>query len=218
MSSTMTTTFAKSIRLFLTTEGFDARTYASATDFLAKLNPNNSGCVVTDVRMPGMSGIDFLAHVAERRLSLPIIVITAHADVPLAVRAMKLGAVDLIEKPFRPDELISVVRAALNRERDDASRTASRAEFPGETSDAEPPGKRGIVSAYRGSFEQGHCPGIGHKPSHRRSASSQCHEEDQGGELLGAHPYVPRRREGVRSPDLRSARSLRLLSPTISRA
>ena len=95
----------ESVRLFLTTEGFDARTYASATDFLAKLNPNESGCVVTDVRMPGMSGIDFLAHVAARRLSLPVIVITAHADVPLAVRAMKLGAVDLIEKPFRPDEL-----------------------------------------------------------------------------------------------------------------
>ena len=118
----------ESLRLFLTTEGFDARTYASAGDFLAKMNPNESECVVTDVRMPGMSGIDFLAHVAVRRLSLPVIVITAHADVPLAVRAMKLGAVDLIEKPFRPDELISVVRATLARERDDASRSASRAE------------------------------------------------------------------------------------------
>ncbi len=118
----------ESLRLFLTTEGFDARIYASAGDFLAKMNPNESECVVTDVRMPGMSGIDFLAHVAVRRLSLPVIVITAHADVPLAVRAMKLGAVDLIEKPFRPDELISVVRATLARERDDASRSASRAE------------------------------------------------------------------------------------------
>ena len=107
-----------SVRLFLTTEGFDVRTYASAIDFLAKMNPNEWGCVVTDVRMPGMSGIDFLAHVAARRLSLPIIVITGHADVPLAVRAMKLGAVDLIEKPFRPDALISVVRAALDRERE----------------------------------------------------------------------------------------------------
>jgi two-component system, LuxR family, response regulator FixJ len=111
------------------TAGFDARTYASATDFLAKMSPNESGCVVTDVRMPGMSGIDFLAHMAARRLSLPIIVITAHADVPLAVQAMKLGAVDLIEKPFRPDELITIVRNALDRERDDASRDGARAEF-----------------------------------------------------------------------------------------
>jgi two-component system, LuxR family, response regulator FixJ len=117
-----------SVRLFLTTEGFDVRTYASATDFLAKMNPNEWGCVVTDVRMPGMSGIDFLAHVAARRLSLPIIVITGHADVPLAVRAMKLGAVDLIEKPFSPDALISVVRTALDRERD-ASRDGARAEL-----------------------------------------------------------------------------------------
>ena len=60
MSSMMTTTLAKFfVRLFLTTEGFDARTYASAVDFLAKMNPNEPGCVVTDVRMPGMSGIDF---------------------------------------------------------------------------------------------------------------------------------------------------------------
>jgi two-component system, LuxR family, response regulator FixJ len=119
----------ESLRLFLTTEGFDARTYASAGDFLAKMNPSESGCVVTDVRMPGMSGMDFLAHVAARQIALPIIVITAHADVPLAVRAMKLGAVDLIEKPFRPDELISVVRSALDREHDDASRSGARVEF-----------------------------------------------------------------------------------------
>jgi two-component system response regulator FixJ len=118
----------ESVRLFLTTAGFDVRTYASAAEFLAKMNPNESGCVVTDVRMPGMSGIDFLTHVAARRLSLPIIVITAHADVPLAVRAMKLGAVDLIEKPFRPDTLVSVVRDALDRERDGASRSSTRAE------------------------------------------------------------------------------------------
>jgi two-component system, LuxR family, response regulator FixJ len=118
-----------SVRLSLMTAGFDARTYASATDFLAKMSPNESGCVVTDVRMPGMSGIDFLAHMAARRLALPIIVITAHADVPLAVQAMKLGAVDLIEKPFRSDELISIVRNALDRERDDVSRDGARAEF-----------------------------------------------------------------------------------------
>ena len=117
----------ESVRLFLTTEGFDARTYASATDFLAKLNPNNSGCVVTDVRMPGIGGIDFLAHVAERRLSLPVIVITAARRCAARRPRDENGAVDLIEKPFRPDELISVVRAALNRERDDASRTAARA-------------------------------------------------------------------------------------------
>jgi two-component system, LuxR family, response regulator FixJ len=118
-----------SMRLFLRTAGFEVATYSSAIDFLAKMTPGKSGCVVTDIRMPGMSGMDFLAHVAARRLSLPIIVITAHADVPLAVRAMKLGAVDLIEKPFRPDELVSVVRATLDRERDNASRDEARAAF-----------------------------------------------------------------------------------------
>jgi two-component system, LuxR family, response regulator FixJ len=118
-----------SMRLFLTTAGFEVTTYSSAVDFLAKMTPDKSGCVVTDVRMPGMSGMDFLAHVAARRLSLPIIVITAHADVPLAVRAMKLGAVDLIEKPFRPDELVAIVRDTLDRERDNALRDGARAAF-----------------------------------------------------------------------------------------
>jgi two-component system, LuxR family, response regulator FixJ len=118
-----------SLRLLLATEGFEVKTYASAVDFLAKMDPNEPGCVLTDVRMPGMSGIDFLAHVAARRLTLPIIVITGHADVPLAVRAMKLGAVDLVEKPFQPGELITIVRHALERERDGASRSETRAQF-----------------------------------------------------------------------------------------
>jgi two-component system, LuxR family, response regulator FixJ len=118
-----------SVRLFLTTEGFEVKTYPSAIDFLAQWNIKEPGCVVTDVRMPGMSGLDFLAHVAERGLAFPVILITAHADVPLAVRAMKLGAVDLIEKPFRPEDLIGVVRDVVSREIDDASRTAARAEF-----------------------------------------------------------------------------------------
>ncbi len=102
-----------SVRLFLVNEGLGVRSYASATDFLAGLEFAPTGCVVTDVRMPGMSGMDLLAHIAAKGLLLPVIVVTGHADVPLAVRAMKQGAVDLLEKPFQADELIGAVRRAL---------------------------------------------------------------------------------------------------------
>lgn len=102
-----------SLRLLLKTERFDVRTHASAREFLAVVEPEEGGCVVTDVRMPEVSGFDLLADMKQRRLGLPVIVITAHADVPLAVRAMKAGAVDLLEKPFGDDALLAAVRNAL---------------------------------------------------------------------------------------------------------
>jgi two-component system response regulator FixJ len=102
-----------SVRLFLANEGLNVKTYASATEFLSALDSAAFGCVVTDVRMPGMSGMELLAHLASRSLALPVVVVTGHADVPLAVRAMKQGAVDLLEKPFRAEDLIGAVRRAL---------------------------------------------------------------------------------------------------------
>jgi two-component system response regulator FixJ len=92
---------------------FDVRAHASARDFLAGLGPGDGGCVVTDVRMPGESGLELLAEIKARGLDLPVIVITAHADVSLAVQAMKSGAVDLLEKPFGEDTLLRSVRQAL---------------------------------------------------------------------------------------------------------
>jgi two-component system, LuxR family, response regulator FixJ len=102
-----------SVRLFLANEGLNVKTYASATEFLSALDSAAFGCVVTDVRMPGMSGMELLAHLASRSLALPVVLVTGHADVPLAVRAMKQGAVDLLEKPFRAEDLIGAVRRAL---------------------------------------------------------------------------------------------------------
>jgi two-component system response regulator FixJ len=89
------------------------RTYASADAFVAVLDSVSPGCVVTDVRMPGMSGMELLVEIARLRLAMPVIVVTGHADVPLAVRAMKSGAVDLLEKPFKASDLIDAVWRAL---------------------------------------------------------------------------------------------------------
>ncbi len=102
-----------SIHMFLANEGLEVRTYPSADAFIAVLDSAPPGCVVTDVRMPGMSGIELLAEIARLRLAMPVIVVTGHADVPLAVRAMKSGAVDLLEKPFKAADLIDAVSRAL---------------------------------------------------------------------------------------------------------
>ncbi|HEY8261425.1 MAG TPA: response regulator [Methylosinus sp.] len=118
-----------SLRLLLKTERLSVLAHASARDFLAVVAPDETGCVVTDVRMPEKSGFELLADMRTLRIGLPVIVITAYADVPLAVRAMKAGAVDLLEKPFDDEALLKAIRQALNRGPDaalDAEAAAAR--------------------------------------------------------------------------------------------
>src|SRR5450631_4365888 len=89
-----------SVAGFLMTSGFGVQTYVSAQEFLESIGPHTTGCVVTDVRMQGISGIELVGKLKERHIALPIIIITAYADIALAIEAMKRGAVDLLEKPF----------------------------------------------------------------------------------------------------------------------
>jgi two-component system, LuxR family, response regulator FixJ len=88
--------------------------YPSATSFLTHLGGLKGGCIVTDVRMPGMTGIELLKRLRDLKNAMPVIVITGHADVPLAVEAMRQGAQDFLEKPFDDDVLLAAVRAALS--------------------------------------------------------------------------------------------------------
>jgi two-component system response regulator FixJ len=119
----------ESIAFLLKTAGISTRVFESAKAFLEVLPETNSGCIITDVRMPDISGIDLLRAVHERKPDLPVIIITGHGDVPLAVEAMKLGAKDFLEKPFDDDLLIASVRAALSQEADSARRNAEIAEI-----------------------------------------------------------------------------------------
>ena len=102
-----------SIALLLSSFGHRVRAYANAQEFLSDIDEGAGGCVVTDIRMPGASGIDLLAHLKEKHHSLPVILITGHGDIPLAVQAMKLGASDFLEKPFQEDQLPDAVARAL---------------------------------------------------------------------------------------------------------
>ena len=103
-----------SIEFLLRTVNIRAHTYENAQAFLDALPRGGTGCVVTDVRMPGMSGLELLRKLKELNVPLPVIVITGHGDVPLAVEAMKSGASDFIEKPFDDEALLASVRAALH--------------------------------------------------------------------------------------------------------
>jgi two-component system response regulator FixJ len=107
-----------SLSLLLTTEGYAVRSHESARTFLDAIKQNERGCVITDARMPGMSGLDLLAVMKERRVSMPVIVVTGHGDVHLAVEAMKRGAIDFFEKPLDGRALLASVRSALMSEND----------------------------------------------------------------------------------------------------
>ena len=107
-----------SLSLLLTAEGYAVRSHESAGTLLDAIKQNERGCVITDARMPGMSGLDLLAVMRERRVSMPVIVVTGHGDVHLAVEAMKRGAIDFFEKPFDAGALLASVRSALMSEND----------------------------------------------------------------------------------------------------
>jgi two-component system response regulator FixJ len=114
-----------SLAFLLETAGHDVSTYASAVEFLEAAPGMERGCIVTDVRMPGLSGLEMVERLKAMGVKDPVIVITGHADVPLAVHAMKAGVSDFIEKPFPQDLLLSAIRAAL------AKGSGSRAEEEG---------------------------------------------------------------------------------------
>jgi FixJ family two-component response regulator len=118
----------ESVVALVSLKGMQAKGFASAEDFLAQHDPNATGCLVADVRMTGMSGLDLLEELQARNSSLPVVVITGYADVPMAVRAMQMGAVTFLEKPCQEQELWQGIRQALDREQEQHPQRKQRAE------------------------------------------------------------------------------------------
>ncbi len=116
-----------SLRWLMKTVGIRAQTFASAAEFLRDFTPNGPGCVILDVRMPGTSGLDLFEELIARGEGMPVIFITAHADVPMAVRALKSGAVEFVEKPFNRQTLLDKVQRAIKDDSERRSRMAARA-------------------------------------------------------------------------------------------
>src|SRR4051812_29375147 len=118
-----------SLAFLLKSAKIPVKAYESGLTFLETAPAIHSGCVITDVRMPEISGIDLLRRLRELKVMVPVIVITGHGDVPLAVEAMKIGALDFLEKPFDDEVLLASVRSALNQLNQDQKRQAERNEI-----------------------------------------------------------------------------------------
>jgi FixJ family two-component response regulator len=107
----------RSIQDLLSSVALRSEAFATPQEFLDRQRADCSGCLVLDVRLPGMSGLDCQRRLAEAGVTIPIIFITGHGDVPMTVRAMKSGAVEFLTKPFRPQELLDAVQQALDRDK-----------------------------------------------------------------------------------------------------
>ena len=119
-----------SLRLLLRSVDLPSRTFASADEFLSRYDPDVPSCLIADIRMPGMSGLELQEELINRKVEMPIIFITGHGDVPMAVKAMKAGAMDFIQKPFRDQDLLDRVYRALQQDKEarESRREARRAQ------------------------------------------------------------------------------------------
>ena len=119
----------QALSFLLTASGMAVRTYETGTAFLASVATVQGGCILSDVRMPGIDGINLQRRLNELNVKLPLIIMTGHGDVSLAVEAMKAGAVDFIEKPFDDETLLISIRSALDRYSETGRREAEIAEI-----------------------------------------------------------------------------------------
>jgi FixJ family two-component response regulator len=119
----------ESLKSLMRSVGLGVETFASAQEFLQSTRPDVPACLILDVRMPGLSGLDLQRELSEANIHIPIIFITGHGDIPMSVRAMKAGAVEFLTKPFRDQDLLDAIQQALERDRRPRSQQANSAEL-----------------------------------------------------------------------------------------
>jgi FixJ family two-component response regulator len=134
----------RAIKRLVESVGLRVELFGSAQEFLGSERPDSPNCLVLDIRLPGMSGLDFQRELADAGIHIPIIFITAHGDIPMTVRAMKAGAVEFLTKPFRDQDLLDAIQQGLERDR---TRRAQEAEVAilRERLDSLTPGERKVL-------------------------------------------------------------------------
>lgn len=118
----------ESLALLVRSVGLEAETFDSAQAFLDAYRPERRGCLITDIRMPGMSGLELQETLSRDDIRIPVIVLTGYGNVPAAVKALKGGAVDFVEKPFNPEALLDLIRQAIDRDAEIRELAAHEAE------------------------------------------------------------------------------------------
>ena len=119
----------EALKSLIRSVGLKVETFAAAHEFLQSRRPDVPACLILDVRMPGLSGLDLQRELTEANINIPIIFITGHGDIPMSVRAMKAGAVEFLTKPFREQDLLDAIQQALERDRHSRSQQADTAEL-----------------------------------------------------------------------------------------
>ena len=146
--------------------GLRVEVFGSAHEFLQSTLPNVAGCLILDIRLPRLSGLDFQAELAKADIRIPIIFMTGHGDIPMTVRAMKAGAIDFLTKPFRDQDMLDAVTTAIERDR--VSRDKPGALGPaGAFRDPDPPRAGGDGASHRRTHEQADCGRNRHRRNHR---------------------------------------------------
>jgi RNA polymerase sigma factor (sigma-70 family) len=133
------------LKFLLSTVGLKVESYDSADSFLRGNPPDVPSCLVLDVRLPGLSGLDFQRELAARNIHIPIVFVTGHGDIPMSVRAMKAGAVEFLTKPYRDQDLLDAIRIALERDRDRRAKEKQATELQ-ERFDSLTPRERKVIS------------------------------------------------------------------------
>ena len=198
----------ESLAFLLRTAQIEVKSFASAGAFLNSLPDASLSCVITDVRMPDLSGIDLLRRLKENKIAVPVIVITGHGDVALAVEAMKIGAVDFLEKPFDDEVLLASVEAALRQHGGQARRDSERAEIESRAGGAVAARARRAGRPGGRPRQQADRLRPRHQPANRGDLPGQSDEQDAGRQPVrpGAHG-ADRRHSRIGMSDVTRPRS-----------
>ena len=170
----------QSIQDLVESVGLRAESFATGGEFLKRKRTNDPSCLVLDVRLPQMSGLDFQRRLAEIGMQIPIIFVTAHGDVPMSVRALKSGAVEFLTKPFRDQDLLDAIQQALQRDRAAQGQQAEIHDLQERYRRIDCTGAAGYGSRRVRNAQQADCLRNRSERSHSKNPPRQCHAQDAG--------------------------------------
>ena len=185
--------------------GYRTEIFAGGASFLNAYTPGEKGCLLADARMPGMGGLELIERLNKMQASLPVIMITAYGDVAMAVKAMKAGAFDFLQKPANPKELLDCIERALNYSPEHPEHSAfqetatAKVEQPHGSPESNPSARSGRPP------KQEHRGGFADQPTHRGQSSRRDYAENRSEILVRADQNCPRRRLARRACDCPAA-------------